>query len=327
MIQRRRFLASLGGTVLTFPGFATAQPRVAQIAVLMARLPSQMPLPFWQAFVDGLRERGWEEARNIEFHVRAGGGIEERNKQLAAELVALKPDVIIASGSQATQAMRERTNSIPIVMIGAGDPLGAGFINSLARPGGNITGVTNQLRDLAGSGFSVLKELRPGLSRVALFWNPDDPGSKLGAETLFAIPPQYGVALQSIPIKRREDLDAALVELARSPPEALNVHPTAVLFENRAAILAFALEHRLPSFTGSALMARDGVLASYAPDTVNLWRRAADYVDRILNGANPAEMPVEQPTKFEFVINLKTAKALGLTVPQSLLARADEVIE
>src|ERR1044071_8743623 len=165
MIERRRFLASLGGTVLTFPGFATAQPRVARIAVLMARLPSQMPLPFWQAFVDGLRERGWEEARNIEFHVRAGGGIEERAKQLSAELVALKPDVIIANGSQATQAMRERTNSIPIVMIGAGDPLGAGFINSLARPGGNITGVNNQLRDLAGSGFSVLKELRPGLSR------------------------------------------------------------------------------------------------------------------------------------------------------------------
>jgi putative ABC transport system substrate-binding protein len=246
---------------------------------------------------------------------------------LAAELVALKPDVIIASGSQATQAIRQRTNTIPIVMIGVGDPLGSGFIASLARPGGNITGLTNQLGDLVEKALQTLKELRPGLSRIAVFWTPDNQGSSLAAKAELASGPQQGLAVQSIPINVREDLDAALAALARNPPEALEVHPTPILFENREAIVAFALQQRLPSFSGSTAMARDGVLASYAPDLVNQWRRVADYVDRILKGANPAELPVEQPTKFEFVINLKTAKALGLTIPPAILARADEVIE
>jgi putative ABC transport system substrate-binding protein len=241
--------------------------------------------------------------------------------------VAHKPDVIIAAGSQATRAAREHTNTIPIVMMATGDPLGAGFITSLARPGGNITGLTNQLGDMGGKVFQILKELRPGLSRIALFWNPDDPGSKLGEENQFANGPQHGLAIQSIPIKRGEDLKGALTDLARSPPEALHMHITPVLNSNRALIVAFALQQRLPSFSESKAMTREGGLASYAPDPVDLWRRAADHVDRILKGANPAEMPVEQPTKFELVINLKTANAIGLTVPQSLLARADEVIE
>src|SRR5262249_38740567 len=157
--------------------------------------------------------RGWEEGRNVEFQLRATEGIAERYQQLAAELVALKPDLIIAVGSQATRATRERTDTIPIVMVGTGDPLGAGFITSLARPGGNITGVTNQLGDLIGKSFQILKELRPGLSRIALFWNPDDPGSKRGAESQFANGPKHGLVVQSIPIKRREDLEAALTDL------------------------------------------------------------------------------------------------------------------
>src|SRR5262249_53233852 len=157
-----------------------------------------------------------------------------RYQPLAAELVALKPDVIIASGSQATQATRQRTNGIPIVMVGTGDPLGSGFITSLARPGGNITGLTNQTGDIWGKAFQILTELRPGLSRIAILWNPHDPGSKSGAEKQFASGPQYGISVQSIPIKQREDLDGALTELTRNPVEALDVHPTPVLFENRA---------------------------------------------------------------------------------------------
>jgi ABC-type uncharacterized transport system substrate-binding protein len=324
-MNRRLFFSSFGGAVLALSCFARAQSRVARVAVLVARLPTQSPS--WAAFVEALRERGWEEGRNVDFQVRMTEGSAERYQQLAAELVALKPELIIANGSQATRATRERTNTIPIVMIGTGDPLGTGFIASLARPGGNITGLTNQLGDIGGKTFQILKELRPGLSRIALFWNPDDPGSKAGAEKQFANGPRHGFAIESIPIKRREDLNAALTDLARSPPEALHMHITPVLMEDHAAIVAFALQQHLPMFSESKVVTRDGALASYAPDPIDQWRRAADYVDRILKGAKPADLPVQQPTKFELVINLKTAKALGLSVPQSLLQRADEVIE
>jgi putative tryptophan/tyrosine transport system substrate-binding protein len=283
--------------------------------------------PQWQAFVEALRERGWDEGRNVAFDLRATEGIGERYAQLAAELVALRPDVIIAPTSQATQATRQQTNKIPIIMIAPSDPLGAGFISSLARPGGNITGLTNQLGDTTEKQLQTLKELRPGLSRIALLWNPDDPGSRLAANAQFASGPKQGLTVESIPIKVREDLDAALAALARNPPEALLVHITPILQQHREVIVAFALQQHLPSFTQSAVMVRDGLLVSYAPDPVALWRRAADFVDRILKGANPAEMPVEQPTKFWFVINLKTARAIGLDVPPLLLAQADELIE
>jgi putative ABC transport system substrate-binding protein len=283
-MRRRWFIASLGGAVVSLRRFATAQSRVASVAFLFNRLPPQIPAPFWRAFVGALRDRGWDEGRNVAFHLRGAEGSEERYQQLAAELVALKPDVIIAPGSQATQAIRQRTNTIPIVMIGVGDPLGAGFIASLARPGGNITGLTNQLGDLVEKALQTLKELRPGLSRIAVFWTPDNQGSSLAAKAALASGPQQGLAVQLIPINVREDLDAALAALARNPPEALEVHPTPILFENREAIVAFALQQRLPSFSGLTAMARDGVLASYAPDPVNQWRRVADYVDRILKG-------------------------------------------
>jgi len=190
-----------------------------------------------------------------------------------------------------------------------------------------FTGITSQFSDLGGKTFQTLKELRPGLSRIALLWNPEDPGSKVGAEAQLAGGPQLGLVVQSIPIKTREDLSAALAAFSESLPEALDVHITPILAANVDAIANFALHHSLPSSTGSAAMVRAGLLVSYAPHPANLWRRAADYVARILRGENPAEMPVEQPTKFEFVINLKTAKAIGLSVPQPILMRADEIIE
>jgi len=328
-MKRRWFIASLGSAALTSPRFATAQLPVARVAVLAGNpsLPQFSVSPFWRAFVEALRARGWDEGRNIVFHLRAGEGIQERYQQLGAELVAIRPDVIIAANSQATQATRQRTSTIPIVMIGPSDPLGAGFIASLARPGGNITGLTNQTGDTAEKQLQTLKELRPGLSRIALFWNPDDAGSRLAAKVQLASAPQQGLTVESMPIKVPKDLDAALAALARNPPEALLAHSTPIVFQHREAVVAFALQQRLPSFSGSTAMVRDGFLAGYAPDAVALWRRAADFVDRILTGANPAEMPVEQPTKFEFVINLKTARAIGLDVPALLLAQADKVIE
>jgi len=326
-MNRRWFIASFGGAALALPAFATAETRIARVAVLLTRLPTQLPGSALAAFIEVLRERGWEEGRNLEFQLRATEGIANWYEHLAAELVALKPDVIIAGGSQATRALRQLTNAIPIVMVGPSDPVAAGFIASLARPGGNVTGVSNQLSDLVGKNVQILKELRPGLSRIALLWNPDDPGSRTGAETQLANGPRHGLTIQSIPIKNREDLDTALAALADNLPEALDVHITPILAANVDAVATFALHHGLPSSTGTAAMARAGLLVSYAPDPRDLWRRAADYVDRILKGAKPAEMPVEQPTKFEFVINLKTAKAIGLAVPHSILMRADEVIE
>jgi putative ABC transport system substrate-binding protein len=325
-MRRRWFIASVGAAALTLSRFAAAQMPVARLAFLLNQLPPQTP-PLWQAFVDILRERGWSEGRNVTFQLRAAEGSEERFQQLAAELVGLRPDVIIAANSQAIEVTHQLTKTIPIVMIGPSDPLGAGFIASLARPGGNITGLTNQLGDSAEKQLQMLKELRPGVSPIALLWNPDDAGLRLAAQVQIASGPQQRLTIQSIPIKRREDLDAALAVLTSDPPEALLVHPNPLLFVHRAIIVAFALQKRLPSFTGSTLMAREGLLAGYAPDIVTVWRRAADFVDRILKGANPAEMPVEQPTEFEFVVNLKTARAIGLDVPPLVLARADEVIE
>src|SRR5438067_4823418 len=260
-MKRRRFIASLGGAVLTLPRFATAQSRVASVGFLLNRLPQQNPPPFWRAFVETLRERGWDEGRNVAFHLRGAEGSEQRYQQLAAELVALRPDVIIAPGSQATQATRQRTNTIPIVMINVGDPLGAGFIASLARPGSNVTGLSAQLGDLNEKALQTLKELRPGLSRVAVFWTPDNRGSSLAAKAELANGPRQGLAIQLIPINVREDLDTALAALARNPPEALEVHPTPILLENREAIVAFALQQHLPSFSALTAMARDGVLA------------------------------------------------------------------
>jgi putative ABC transport system substrate-binding protein len=267
-MNRRWFIASFGGAALALPGLATAQTRVARVAVLLAQPPTQYRS--WPAFVEALRAHGWEEGRNLEFQLRVTEGITERYQQFAAELVALKPDVIVAGESQATQAMRQRTNTIPIVMVGTSEPLAAGFIASFARPGGNITGVTSQLGEVGDKSYEILKELDPGLSRMALFWNPDDPGSRLAAETQLANGPRLGLAIQSIPIQGREDLDAALAALAQDLPDALNVHITPVLATNVDAIASFALHHRLPSTAQSANMTRAGLLLSYAPASVNL---------------------------------------------------------
>jgi putative tryptophan/tyrosine transport system substrate-binding protein len=326
-MKRRIFIASFGMAATIHPRLLIAQSHMAQVAFLFSTRPQANPPPFWQALIEAMRQRGWVEGRNITFHLRAAEGIQERYEQLATELVALHPDVIVSPTSQGIQAARERTNAIPIVMAGVTDPLGAGFIASLARPGGNITGVTNQLGDLGGKFFQILQELRPGLSRIAILWNPDDPGSRLGAEGQFASGLQLGLTIQSVPVRKKEDLDVALTNLANSLPEALLIHGTPILFENRSVIVAFALQHRLPSVTASAAMAQDGVLASYSPDQITMWRRGADYIDRILKGANPAEMPVEQPINFELIVNLKTARAIDLDVPWSLLTRADELIE
>jgi putative ABC transport system substrate-binding protein len=307
---------------------SAAQSGIASVALLTGASTSDLATaPTWQPFIEALRQRGRTEGDNLEFHHRWTGGRDERWPQLAAELVALGPNLIIAVGSQATQAARAKTDTIPIVMIGVADPIGSGFVASLARPGGNVTGLSAQLGDTNEKALQLLIETRPGMSRIGLFWLPNNSGSKLSKESLVVIAPRLGATIEPVAINAAEDFDAAFATIARSRPDALFTHSGPLLFEHRREIIDFALDHRLPAIGTSTAWARDGLLMSYAWDEVAAWRRAADYVDRILKGAKPAELPVEQPTKFEFVINLKTAGAIGLDLPYLFIARADEVIE
>jgi len=225
------------------------------------------------------------------------------------------------------QALREHTATMPIVMLGVADPVASGFASSLARPGKNITGTSTQVTDIQEKSLQLLKEIRPATSSIALLWTPDNAGSRRSMEITVAVAPRLGIALLSVPISTPEDLVKALEVLARKPPDALLVHPTPVLQVHNQTVVAFAITHRLPTLTGNSRMVRDGLLLSYAPDFVDGWRVAAGYVDRILRGAQPAELPIEQPTKFQFVINLKTARAIGVDISPSVLSRADELIE
>ena len=326
--MRMRFLPIAILLLGAFPPPSVAQSRVAQVAALLSVPVSDSSQgPVWQAFVDELRKRGRVEGHNLAFDVRSAGGRAERYPELAAELVALGPDVIIAEGTQPVKAVREKTDTIPIVMISVSDPIGLGYIKSFARPGGNVTGISNQFGDIMGKVLQLLTEVRPGISRVGFFWVPDNPAMRFNKAALEAIAPQLGVTIEPIEVKASEDFDAAFAVMARSRPDALLMNSPPLLTEHRREIITFALDHRLPAIGNFTFWARDGLLMSYAPDWVHMWRRAADYVDRILKGAKPADLPVEQPTKFEFVINLKAARAIGLELPPLFVARADEVIE
>ena len=257
----------------------------------------------------------------------AGGGAEaEPYRELAAELIALKPTVILAINSGAVEALRQQTKTIPIVMLGPGDPVGAGFVASLARPGGNITGVSSQLGDTNEKVLQIITELRPDASRIALFWRPN-PGSRLGKQILEAAAHRLGLTVEPTIVTTDPELDAAISALTSSRPDALVVYPNPPAALRAREIANFAIEHRLVTFAANSAMVRAGLLISLGPRGADMTRRAAAIVVKILNGAKPADIPVEQPTTFELVVNLNTAKALGLTVPPSILARADEVIE
>jgi putative ABC transport system substrate-binding protein len=323
----RRELITLFGVSLVVPLPSAAEAPMARLAILR-ELPLTNPqvAQGWQIFVEELQKSGWIEGHNVVFDDRAGGDRAELYRELAAELVALKPTVILTINSEATQAVREKTATIPVVMLGPGDPVGAGFIASLARPGGNITGVSSQLNETNGKVLQIITELRPDASRIALFWRPN-PGSRLGKQVLEALARGLGLTVEPTIVTTDAELDAAISTVASNRPDALIIFPSPPATLRAREIAAFAIEHRLLTFTVNAAMVRDGLLFSLAPRRADMTRRAAAIVIKILNGAKPADIPVEQPTTFELLINLKTAKALGLTVPPSLLAQADEVIE
>ena len=308
------------------PADAQQASKTAKIGILSATTPAALA-PSVEAFKQGLRELGWVEEKSFVLEVRYGEGKVERLSELARELVALKMHVIVTPADLSIAAIKRETQTIPIVMALSSDPVGAGFVASLARPGGNITGLSNISPELSGKRVELLREAVPGLSRLALLWNPEVRGAVLDYKEAASAARSLRVEVQSVEVSRAEDLDRAFSAITSQRAQALmlpGVNP--VGFANRTQIVSFAQRNRLPSMFPTKEYVDSGGLMSYGPSLVDLFRRAAGYVDKILKGAKPADLPVQQPTKFELVINLKTAKTLGLTLPQSFLRRADEVI-
>ncbi len=327
-MRRREVIALIGGAAITWPLAAHAQQatKVPRIGLVSPFARSDTAL-WHQAFLQGLRDLGWVEGKTIIVEYRYAEGRNDRLPELIADLVRVKVDIIVTSVTNDALAAKNATREIPIVMVAAGDPVATGIVASLARPGGNITGLSQMNPELIGKRLELLKEMVPELSSVAVLWNPEDPISILGWQEIQLPARKLAVEAHSLEVRSPSDLDKALDEAARTRVGALVIMPNPVFVTNLKRIADFAARSRLPSIFHLREFAEAGGLVSYGVDRSDLFRRAATYVDKILKGANPADLPIEQPTKFELVINLKTAKALGLGVPPSLLAHADEVIE
>jgi putative ABC transport system substrate-binding protein len=323
--MKRRDFISLLGSAAAWPVAARAQQaRLPTIGFLGAATASVWG-SWTAAFEYRLRELGWTEGRTIAIEYRWAEGRPERYAEIAAEFVRRKVDVIVTVGS-AVPAVKQATSVIPIVFALAADPVGAGLVASLARPGGNVTGLSNQQSDLAGKRIELLRDVLPNLRRLAILGNVGHPESVLEMDEVHAAARTFGIEVAKLEIRRAQDIAPAFEALERQA-DALYVVVSALIASNRTRIMTFALSTRLPTIINIREYAEAGALMSYGPRVPDLWRRAADYVDKILRGAKPGDIPVEQPTKFELVINLTTAKALGLTVSPTLLNRADDVIE
>jgi ABC-type uncharacterized transport system substrate-binding protein len=326
MRMRRRELITLVGGAVAWPVAARAQPaKLPTIGYLGGGGPVSQRA--WaEAFTQRLRELGWLEGRTIAIEYRWGEGRAERYSEIAAEFVQLKVDVILAGGTEAAIAAKQATSVIPIVFPTAGDPVGSRLVASLARPGGNVTGLSNLGSNLAAKRLEIMREVVPGLGRLAVMANADYSGGVTEREEIDAAARTIGLEVISLPIRRPEDIAPAFEALKRRA-DALYVVGDPLVNIQRVRINTFALATRLPTMYVQREYVEAAGLMSYGPNYLDLNRRAADYVDRILRGTKPGDLPIEQPTKFDLVINLITAKALGLEIPPTLLARADEVIE
>jgi len=326
---RRALLAwAAAWPTLTWVGAVRAQApaKVRRIGFLSSHSPAEAAA-WLQAFRAGLRDLGWVEGKNISIEYRYTDGKRDRIPGLAADLVRLKVDVIVTSISGDALAARKATSAIPIVMVAALDPVAMGLAESLARPGGNVTGLSQLASELVGKRLELLKEMVPKLSRVAVLWNSRGTPSRLGWKELQLPARQLGVQLHSLEVRSPDDFDKAFEDATSARAGALFILPHPVIGLNLKRIAGLAAKNRLPSIFHVSEFADAGGLLTYGPDRDDLYRRAATFVDKILRGAKPSDLPVEQPTKFELVINMKTARALGLTIPQSILLRADRVIE
>ena len=313
-------------TFLIAPPAAEAQPVKAPRVGLLS-LGSAEPSPFFEALRQGLRERGWVEGENIFFEDRSTVGHYSRLADVAAELVRLKIDVIVTAGGTATQAARKATGTIPIVTVAGSDPVETGLATSLARPGGNVTGLTTSGRDLVAKRLELLKEALPGLSRIAVLWNSESRTELVSLRNAEAAAKLLGLNVQPVEARRAEDLEKAVASMVHHHAGAVAPVPSTLFRAHRARLDELAATHRLPSTFSEREYVEAGGLMSYGPDVKDSFRRLAVYVDKILKGGKPGDLPIEQPTKLELAINMKTARALGLTIPPSLLLRADRIIE
>ncbi len=326
-MTRKIYRVALCTMLLTFSLSAEAQQptRIPRIGILVASSGSAQSARV-EAFRQRLREIGYVEGKNIVIEYRYAEGKLERLPDLAAELVRLKVDVIVTGGSPGILAAKKASPTIPIVFVGIGDPVGSGLVSSLARPGGNITGLSNIAEDLNGKRLELLKEAFPMIARVAFLWEPGGSRGNPALTDMEAAAKALGLKLQSLEVRSLDDFDSAFARAKRERAQALITFPTALINTQQRQVLEFAAKNRLPAMYPTSEFVEAGGLMSYAPNQVDLWRRAADFVDKILKGTKPADIPVEQPTKFEFVINLKSAKQIGVVVPPNVLARADRVI-
>jgi putative ABC transport system substrate-binding protein len=328
-MRRREFIKSIGGAAIAWPLSARAQQgeRMRRIGVLMnlasddaegqARLA---------AFQRELRQLGWSVGGNVRIDYRWGAGDAERTQRYAVELVALAPDVILAIGANVA-ALLQATSSVPIVFVAVPDPVGAGFVENLARPGGNATGFTTFEYSIGEKWLELLKEIAPNVKRAAVIRNTEEAAGTAQFAAVQAVAPALGVEVSPIGMRDMPEIERATMAFARGPKGGLIVTANAFGVVHRELIIALAARHQLPAIYPQRLFVTEGGLISYGPNFVDQYRQAAGYVDRILRGEKPADLPVQAPTKYELAINLKSAKALGLDVPPTLLARADEVIE
>ena len=325
MIDRRTFLTGTGAVLLAAP-FAAEAGKVYRIGFLgnsTVALETNLVGPFRE----GLRELGYVEGQNIVIEYRWAEGKYERFPALIAELLAQRVEVIVTAGTPASLAVKKATTSVPLVMVAVGDPVATGLVASLARPGGNITGLTSTSEELDGKRLELLRQVIPRLSHVAVFWNPENPTLLTSLKEMRTAGQTLRMKVQILEVRTPGELEETFKAIVRERPGALLVMADRLFLHNRQRIMDFAAKQRLPVVPGHPEMVEAGGLMSFGPSYPGMHRRAAYFVDRILKGGKPADLPVERPTKFELVINLKTAKALGLTIPPSLLGRADEVIQ
>jgi putative tryptophan/tyrosine transport system substrate-binding protein len=330
MNTRRRLVLALiaGALVAPVASFAQQPAKIARVGFLYPGFPDGVGSVGLRALRDGLHELGYVEGKNLQLELRWGEGKIERLPALATELVQLKVDVIVAATSPSVVAARQATRTIPIVMPTSSDPVGDGLVASLAHPGGNITGLSIMSPELGEKRIQMLKELFPRVSHpMAVLWNPDYVGMRARFEQARVAAPAVGLTVRSVEVRDTRELDAAFEAITREPSEALLLLVDPFTFSQRSRIVEFAAEQRIPAMYETSDFVDVGGLISYGPIVADQYRRAAAYVDKILRGAKPADLPIEQPTKFELAINMRAAKALGIKFPESILLRADKVIE
>jgi putative tryptophan/tyrosine transport system substrate-binding protein len=327
-MRRREVIALLGGAAVAWPRAAGAQQttRLPRVGYLFSFTPAEGQ-HLWEACRLGLRDLGYVEGGNIVLEPRWADGHHDRLPTLIAELVALKVDVIVAAATPASRAAKAATSTIPIVIVAVGEPVRAGLVASLARPGGNVTGLSLLTPELSGKRLELLKTALGTVSRVALLMNPENAVSAVFLEETRAAASQLGIAVRALEARNAGEIERAFQAAKAAQADALIVFDDPVLWSHRGRIVALAAALQIPAMYGYRDFVEEGGLMSYGPDRPDHYRRTAGYVDKILKGTNPGDLPIEQPTKFELVMNLKTASALGLTIPPTLLARADQVIE